>query len=147
MNIFKRFPPECSGWIRLLEKHHNSFFSKMDLDRSSREVFKCDLSNFLNIYILQRNVEMFTFYARLCTDQICSRVDCEKSNDRIYSTLVSNKTPGISASLKLWYLIVSQLVLEIFKNFMKNVTLKKVYFLSIRTFSHFFKKCSHFHNF
>ena len=85
-----------------------------------------------------KNVEMFTFYARLCTDQICSRVDCEKSNDRIYSTLVSNKTPGISASLKLWYLIVSQLVLEIFKNFMKNFTLKKVYFLSIRTWFHAF---------
>ena len=73
-----------------------------------------------------------------CSPFMHSRADCEKSNDRIYSTPVSNKTPGISASLKLWYLIVSQLVLEIFKNFMKNFTLKKVYFLSIRTWFHAF---------
>ena len=74
-------------------------------------------------------------YARYVseTDQICSRADCEKSNDRIYSTPGSNKTPGISASLKLQYVIVSQLVLQIFKSFMKNQTLKNVYFLLIRT--------------
>ena len=50
------------------------------------------------------------------TDQIYSRADCEKSNDRIYSTPVSNKILWISASFKLWYLIVPQLVFEIFKN-------------------------------
>ena len=74
----------------------------------------------MNIDILHRHFEMFTFYARLYNEQICSRADCEKSNDRISSTPVSNKTTGISASLKLEHLIVSQLVLEIFKNFMKN---------------------------
>ena len=76
---------------------------------------------------------MFTFYARLCTDQICSRVDCEKSNDRIYSTLVSNKTPGISTSLKLLDCISFSI-----GDFMKNFTLKKVHFLSIRTWFHAF---------
>ena len=50
------------------------------------------------------------------TDQIYSRADCEKSNDQIYSTPVSNKILWISASFKLWYLVVPQLVLEIFKN-------------------------------
>ena len=49
---------------------------------------------------------MFTFYARLYNEQICSRADCEKSNDRISSPPVSNKTTGISASLKLEHLIV-----------------------------------------
>ena len=49
------------------------------------------------------------------TDHIYSRADCEKSKDRIYSTPVSNKIPLISASFKLWYLIIALLVLEIFK--------------------------------
>ena len=104
-------------------------------------VIKCDLSQFVNtcIYILQRNFEMFTFYARLYTEQICSRADCEKSNDRISSTPVSNKTTGISASLKLEHLIVSQLILEIFKNFMKNQNLKKsVLFIYQDMVSHFY---------
>ena len=57
------------------------------------------------------------------TDQIYSRADCEKSNDQIYSTPVSNKILWISASFKLWYLIIAQLVLEIFKN--KNGALSK----------------------
>ena len=50
------------------------------------------------------------------TDQLYSRAHCEKSNDWICSTLVSNKIRWISASFKLWYLSVPQLVLEIFKN-------------------------------
>ena len=49
------------------------------------------------------------------TDQIYSRADCEKSNDRIYSTLVPNQILWISASFKLWYMIVSLLVMELFK--------------------------------
>ena len=57
------------------------------------------------------------------TDQIYSRADCEKSNDQIYSTPVSNKILWISASFKLWYLIVPQLVVETFKN--KNGPLSK----------------------
>ena len=48
------------------------------------------------------------------TDQIYSRANCEKSNDRIYSTPVWNKIPWISASFKLWYLIIPLLILEIF---------------------------------
>ena len=49
------------------------------------------------------------------TDQIYSRADCEKSNNQIFSSLVSNKFSWISASFKLWYMIVSLLVMELFK--------------------------------
>ena len=49
------------------------------------------------------------------TDQLYSRADCEKSNNQIFSSLVSNKSSWISASLKLWYMIVSLLVMELFK--------------------------------
>ena len=49
------------------------------------------------------------------TDQICCRADCEKSNNQIFSSLVSNKFSWISASFKLWYMIVSLLVMELFK--------------------------------
>jgi len=50
------------------------------------------------------------------TDQLYSRANCEKSNDRIRSTPVSNKIRRISASPKPWYPIAPQLVLEILKN-------------------------------
>ena len=60
--------------------------------------------------------KMCTFYAFSETDQIYSHADCKKSNDRIYSTPVPNKILWISASFKLCYLIVAQLLLEIFKN-------------------------------
>ena len=56
------------------------------------------------------------FYAFSETNQIYSQADCKKSDDRIYSTPVPNKILWISASFKLWYLIVAQLLLEIFKN-------------------------------
>ena len=69
-------------------------------------------------------------------DQICSRAHCEKSNDRIYSTPVPNKILWISASFKLWYLIVAQLLLEIDKN--KTVPLLNKHTLcKVHTFHRF----------
>ena len=50
------------------------------------------------------------------TDQICSGTDCKKSKDQIFLSKVSNKFSWIPASFKLGYMIVAQLVLELFRN-------------------------------
>ena len=50
------------------------------------------------------------------TGQIYSRADCKKSNAQIIPSQVSNKIPWISASFELWYIIVTQLLLELIKN-------------------------------
>ena len=86
--------------------------------------------------------KMCTFYAFSETDQIYSQADCKKSNERIYSTPVPNKILWISASFKLWYLIVAQLLLEIFKNKTvpwTNTHCAKCTFFSDFMFYHFFQ--------